>query len=212
MKKTAIALAMMATATLVQAQSKEFEGFSAGLGISAVGANTKITGDSGSTIDLGKTTIVPVLDFSYSYALDNKWLLGVGVSYDLGKTKSGDARFVDGSDVETINFKGKDHYSVYLQPTYALTNTTAVFAKLGYHSIKGTETYTSTVDGDYSASSRYKGMGYGVGVKTFIDKNLYIQAEAQIVDFKSKTFTDDAGSVSYKVKSNAGIVSIGYKF
>ncbi len=214
MKKTAIALALMAATTLVQAQSKEFEGFSAGFGVSSVGANTKITGqDSGNFIDMGKTSVVPSVDFSYAYVLDSKWLMGVGLSYDLSKTKSGGAQLADGVDTETIKFEGKNHYSIYLQPTYALSNTTAIFGKIGYHSLKGTETYSHTTDDGYSVSSRFKGIGYGVGIKTFIDKNVYIQAEAQLIDFKSKTVSyEDASSVVYKTKSTVGTVSVGYRF
>lgn len=212
MKKKLLALSLALSASTVFAQTSNFEGASVGLGFAAVGTNTKISGDTGNFIDMGKTSVIPALDFSYAYAIDSKWLLGVGATYDLGKTKAGGAQLSDGSDTETINFEGKNHYSVYVQPTYTLTNTTAVFAKLGYHSMKGTESYTHTTDGSGSASSRLKGIGYGVGVKTFIDKNLYLQAEALIVDFKSKTVSDDEGSATYKVKSNGGLITLGYKF
>jgi len=207
MKKKLLALTVALSATTVFAQPSNFEGFSAGLSIGAVGVDTKVSSNGGYGFNLGENNIIPGVDFSYSMALDKQMLIGFGFTYDLAKSKSGEITY-DG--LGTLGLETKDHYSVYVQPQYLLNNSTAVFGKLGYHKIKG------SISGTYAAnftSENYTGIGYGVGVKTFIDKNLFIQAEGQIVDFKKKSFDYGGGEVvSYKPKSSAGIITLGYKF
>lgn len=205
MKKKLLALTLALSATTVFAQSSNFEGFSAGVSISAVGVDTKVSSNEGYGFNLGENNIIPGVDLSYSMPLGKQTLVGFGFTYDLAKSKSGEITG-DGS----IGLETKDHYSVYVQPQYLLNNTTAVFGKLGYHKIKG------TISGTYAAnftSENFTGIGYGVGIKTFIDKNLFIQVEGQIVDFKKKSFDYGGGEViSYKPKSSAGIITLGYKF
>jgi opacity protein-like surface antigen len=212
MKKLLLLAALSVATTSVFAQAKNFEGPSAALSFAAVGVDTKFSyadadGANGST-SFGKTSFVTGLDLSYAKAIDSNWLMGFGITYDLNKTKAGEFSDSDDQGTSSLSIKAKNHYSVYVQPTYALNNSTALFAKVGYHSMKGEMTYT---DGS-SDSEKFKGIGYGFGVKTFVNKNLFIQAEAQIVDFKNKSFSDEDGSWGYKVKSNAGIISVGYKF
>lgn len=221
MKKLLLVAALSVATTSVFAQAKNFEGPSAALTIGAVGADTQynendIADDSTTKLNSGKTSLVSGLDLSYAKAVDANWLIGFGITYDFTKTKSGEFSSTNGAESGSLSISGKNHYSIYVQPTYALNNSTAIFAKLGYHSLKG------VVEGSYddglnpvesgSVSAKFKGIGYGVGVKTYINKNLYIQAEAQIVDYKKKTFTEVDYSESYKIKSNAGIISVGYKF
>jgi opacity protein-like surface antigen len=205
MKMKLLTLTLALSATTVFAQPSNFEGFSAGVSIGAVGVDTKVSDNEGYGFNLGESNIIPGVDLSYSMPLDKQMLIGFGFTYDLAKSKSGEITG-DGS----IGLETKDHYSVYVQPQYLLNNTTAVFGKLGYHKIKG------TISGSYATnftSENFTGIGYGVGIKTFIDKNLFIQVEGQIVDFKKKSFDYGGGEVvSYKPKSSAGIVTLGYKF
>ena len=215
MKKILLVAALSVATSTAFAQAKNFEGPSAALAFGATGINSNIssTDNAGSSsIDSGKTNLISGLDFSYAKAVDANWLLGFGVTYDLSKSKSGTFAYDDGpTDVGSISLSGKNHYSVYFQPTYALNNTTALFAKVGYHSIKGTITAVGD-EGNYSAGRTFTGVGYGVGVKTFLNKNIYVQAEAQLVDFGKKSETDGDDTQTVKIKSTAGILSIGYKF
>ncbi len=205
MKKKLLAVCLAVATSSVFAQASNFEGFSAGLSIGAVGVDTKVSSNDGYGFNLGKSNVIPGIDLSYTQAIDSKMLVGVGVTYDLAKSKSGE---ITGDG--TIGLEAKNHYSVYVQPQYLLNNTTAIFAKLGYHQMKG------SISGDFASSftsEKYNGFGYGIGVKTFIDKNLFVQVEGQIVDFKQKSFDYGGGEVvSYKPKSSAGIVTLGYKF
>lgn len=206
MKKKLLALTLALSATTVFAQSSNFEGFSAGVSIAAVGVDTNLRITENFSFNIGESNITPGVDLSYSMAVDKQMLIGFGFTYDLAKSKSGQ---VNVTGLGSIGLEAKDHYSVYVQPQYLLNNTTAVFGKLGYHKTKG------TISGDFAAnftSESITGIGFGFGVKTFIDKNLFIQAEGQVVNYKEKSFDFAGAAVSYKPKSSAGIVTLGYKF
>lgn len=173
--------------------------FSIGLGLAAVGGDLKMS-DSSTSGSIGQTTTVGLVDVSYYQKVANDWAVSMGLTYDLNKTKAGEANV---SGFGSVDFKGKNHYSIYMQPFYIINKDTGVFAKIGYHSIKGEE----TVDG-VSYSKTFSGIGYGLGVKTFVNDNVYLQAEVQWVNYSGETVQ----GIKYKPKSTSGIFSVGYRF
>lgn len=203
-------LALVAAATLAISSSAlaadNFAGFSAGLGLAAVGSELEITDfTAGDTFTEGQTSTVGLLDLAYACQLDPQWAIAVGATYDLNNIQAGQGKgigYMYDNEFDT-------HYSVYLQPLFAVTANTAVFAKLGYHwmDLEAKETGTPSIKLDY------RGTGYGFGVKTFVTPNLYLQAEAQWIDAGSESFVDGFGD-QYKVKAsaNSGIFSVGYRY
>lgn len=139
-------------------------------------------------------------------------------------------------NVETLNLSYKDHYAAYIMPTYLVNNSTGVFAKFGYHKQKGTLSYRNTQtatntfltdgsaladeDANYisetytaSGSKNFDAWGYGLGVKTLLTDNLYLQLDAEFIDYKSKSVVGSDGSThSFKPESLAASISVGYKF
>lgn len=85
-------------------------------------------------------------------------------------------------------------------------------------------------DAGVSTSMNLSGVGYGLGVKTYISKNVFLQAEANTVSYHSKDLTsafspllvapqarisaqaETSAGLSAKVKTTTGIVSIGMNF
>ena len=182
------------------AQSNNFTGVSAAAGFAMTGANTYIDegGNSGMGYDLGKTSTVALVDVGYGLSLNKNFVLGLGASVDLGKSKLGG---VYGTD-----FVGKSHNALYVQPTWLLSPTTGLFAKVSYQQIKN-----EFVDGSTTYSMSSKGTGLGLGVKTFINSNVFVQVEASNVTYKAKAL-DAANSGTAKVSATAGTVSAGYRF
>jgi opacity protein-like surface antigen len=143
-------------------------------------------------------------------------------------------------NIESYNISYKDHASLYVMPTYLVNNSTGIFAKVGYHQQKGslnyknTQTVTDTEntvselgaggEGDVpteyfsdtftaSGSRNFKGWGYGVGLKTLLTNNLFLQVEAEYIDYKSQSVTGTDDLVyKFKPESLSGTISIGYKF
>jgi opacity protein-like surface antigen len=237
MKKITLASFTIVAALACQhaaAQSK-FEGLSFSTGLGMAGASTTLSGSvisneqaASGKIDFGKTSAVAVLDLGYGLRMNPDMVLGLGATYDIGNTKSGSIS-VNGMGLsgDLIKLVGKRHFSIYAQPTWLLTPDTGFFVKLGYHRMHRSQ--EGLLAGDLlaqgvSTSMNLSGVGYGLGVKTYISKNVFLQAEANTVSYSSKDLTSalspllgdippgDSASAAAKVKTTTGIVSIGMNF
>jgi opacity protein-like surface antigen len=201
-------IAFIASIAAASSVAMAGEGFYASLGIGAVGANYHRTeaataNDGALDLNVGQTNSIGVVDLGYAIALNKDWSLGLGLAFDLGKTKAGS--LIDaGPPSLSIKFSGKNHYSLYVQPSYNLNDSTAVFGKVGYHTIKGE---VIDIDGN-NDSSKIHGLGYGLGLKTMVTKNVYIQTEVMWVNYKDEVGAADTN----KLKTTSGLVSVGYQF
>jgi len=164
----------------------------------------------------GKSNFIPGADFNYGFATSNNTVLGLGVTYDFKKAKTGGLSFQNSA--VTFNNELKNHYSIYVQPTYVINKDSAMFAKIGRHFAKANFSSNLDFGGDefVTASKNVTGWGYGLGLKTFLTSNLFVQAEAGVVDYEDFNFTaDDDGdvyNVSIKPKTTNATISVGYKF
>ena len=211
------AIALLASSTSLMAQSKSFEGASIGLFGSMIGAEVdgKITDSNGavSTGSIGKVTPVAGLDASYTFATGSNGFFGIGATYLAGEAEFGLGN-ADSSSDATKTFKGKikDHYTVYIQPGYAVSKDSAVYGKLSYN------------HADFNVSNAVKqpgnleGWGAGIGLKTFLTSNTFVQAEASYTEYDNLTATRTATGGTGLVTASgtptiaAGTITIGYKF
>jgi len=262
-----LALLASVAATPALSQIKNFEGVSLSIGGTAISTQTNVNASNSEanygSSDFGKAkNFIPSIDLSYSAALSDKFLLGLGARYDLAKNKSGTLQadvttadvitrevdsFLDEDttyfvndirNVESYNITYKDHHSLYVMPTYLVNNSTGIFAKVGYHKQKGSLNYKNVQTFDngrelsmpysgenatrtfyeedtYTAggSKNFKGWGYGLGLKTLLTNNLFLQVEAEYIDYKSQSVTGTDDIVyKFKPESLSGTISIGYKF
>ena len=197
------AIISCAAATSVLAQAKNFAG--TGIGVSGSYTGGKIDLSNGSThVHLGENSTVLGADLNYSFPVDNNFFIAVGATYDFGKTKVGSLS--DASD--KLAFTMDEHYSLYVQPSYAVSNNTALFAKLGYHEAEGKIAVTSGSGYGASATADFSGWGYGFGIKTLLSNNVYIQAEAGLIQYDKETKSD----IGFEPEVVLGTISVGYKF
>lgn len=201
-----IALALLPVSAY--AQSNEFEGFNVGLGVGYVQPKVTYTDNNAGYYRWNEEDFVPQVEAAYGMALNDRWLVGIGFAIDLGKTNAGTKSEAYGP-VETTM---KDHYSIYVQPTYAIDGASAVFARIGYHAIKVDaigQPGAAWLDDKF----RTRGIGYGLGYKRFISNGFFLQAEVQFVNYESRSFNDGLGYVwDYEQKTTAAIFTAGYKF
>jgi len=217
------AIALLASSTSLMAQSKGFEGGSVALSGAIVGASVDGTvtdsNSSSSTGSIGKVTMVPSIDAAYTISTGSNGFIAIGGSYVAGKADFSAGNTGTGGTASAKSFTGeiKDHYSVYIQPGYAVNNSSALYAKLSYNhaDFNVTGTTVTKQPGDL------EGWGYGVGLKTFLTPNAFVQVEASYTEYDSlratATNTNSEGATSTqtvtgKPKIAAGTVSIGYKF
>lgn len=183
MKKIALALACTALATpLVFAQAKNFEGLS----LAASLANTKTTIDATGAASIDGTSTG--LDFTaqYNWALGQDFVLGVGLNMGTGNNKAGTSGT---TDVVT-----KNRYALEFTPGYAVTKDVLVYGKIA--------SLSATAEG--TSSESISGLGYGLGVRGMVDKNLFWQVGYDMNKYDEKN--------TATVKSNVFSLGIGYKF
>jgi hypothetical protein len=211
------AIALLASSTSLMAQSKSFEGASIGLFGSMIGAEVdgKVT-DSNSAVStgsIGKVTPVAGLDASYTFATGSNGFFAIGATYLAGEAEFGLGN-ADSVETGAKTFKGKikDHYTVYIQPGYAVSKDSAVYGKLSYNHADFNVTNAVRQPGNL------EGWGAGVGLKTFLTSNTFVQAEASYTEYDTLTATKTATGGTGLVTASgtpaiaAGTITIGYKF
>jgi opacity protein-like surface antigen len=219
MKKTVAALAIcgLTVPAVSFAQANNFAGFAIGLDASftSVGGKISDTGVPGyESVDLGgRSTVVPSISVEYNLPLSQSSLIGFGIAADLSKAKLGTSQtvFYD-EETEAVAIAGakakqKNHYSYYLKPQYLISNSTAIYAKLSYHTMKVDFDFDIIDGGGLSSGSdktKHKGWGLGVGLKTQLSGNVFGFVEVQQVQYNKK---DD-----FKPKSTIGSAGIQVHF
>jgi opacity protein-like surface antigen len=217
-----LALLASVAATPAFSQAKNFAGpsIAIGAGYNSLETPVKLSEDdtpSNLTFGGSKQNFNYLADISYGIEMNKDFVMSLGATYDFNKSES---EILSGAeDGNTFSFKGKlkDHYSVYLQPTYLINSSTGIFAKASYNFAKASYTIVSGLDSG-SISDDVNGWGYGLGIKSFLNNNLFIQAEGSLTkyDKTSRTFEgQDTGTLftfSSEPEVLSAIISIGYKF
>ena len=209
------AIALLASSTSLMAQSKSFEGASIAAYASTVGATVdgSLTNSNNevTTGTIGKNTPIAGLDLAYTMSSGSNGFVGLGATYVPMKAKFG-AGNSSGTPTVANNGEIKDHYSVYIQPGYAITKDSALYGKVSYNHAD----FTITGANVSRQPGNLEGWGYGVGLKTFLTPNAFVQVEASYTEYDTLKATETANSttstVTGKPKISAGTVTIGYKF
>jgi hypothetical protein len=215
------AIALLASSTSLMAQTKSFEGGSIGLQVGMAGgeldgsstttSNGNTTSGNGGSASAGKITALAGLDLGYGFAAGNNFVFGVGATYIPFKAKVATGTGNDTTSGTTSSVELKDHYTLYIQPTFVLNKDSALYVKAQYaHADLTTKNLTT-------ASSSMEGYGAGVGLKTFFNSNAFIQVEANYTEYDTIRGTKSNGSggttsVTADPKLLQGMITLGYKF
>lgn len=196
-KKLLVVALFSLSTTCVMAQNNSqtnpFEGPSIGVSVSSVGGSTDLSGSRSS--NMGQQSVVPTVEAGYAFGATKEIALGLTGTYDLADTKGGS----DGS----ANLVGKKHYSINFKPGYVLGTSNMIYMLVGYNRMSGTLN-----NNGYSGSSNLNGIGYGIGIETLLDKNVYLKVEGQQVQYSSSTVS----GVTFKPSTTIATIGIGYKF
>ena len=199
MKKIiALAVVVAACSTSTFAQVSNFTGLNAAANMTSIKTETTPEGNP----TLSDRAIGANLQAAYGFALTPEIVLSVGATIGLTNDKAGG--YVDTHD--TGNLKLKKQTSIYVEPGYMVTSQTLVYGKVAYET--ATLDMTST-DPSNSATADVKGVGFGVGARTMLNKNWLAQAELKQTKFDKAT-----GSDGSKLDARSSVVSVGvgYKF
>ena len=164
----------------------------------------------------------------YAKTLDKDLDLIIGLDYVPFKAEIDSKSFADSNislsqsaltstpatGTRTAKLELENYATLYLQPTYKVSGTTAVFGKVGYiHGdvkISGSNTATGST---INATDTLNGYVVGLGVQHNINKNVFVRLEGNFTAHDDVTATDSLGT-KFTADSEliAGKLSIGYSF
>ncbi|WP_296508705.1 outer membrane beta-barrel protein [Rhodoferax sp.] len=171
--------------------ANDLSGFSIGTQVEF--ARGAVNGTDGSSD--GAATTGAGLQARYDWALTPTFAIGLGASYSTGN--HGFGSYANGT-AATVN----NRYSVDIVPTVALSNDYQLFGKVS--SIYGT-----AASSDGSSTSDVQGVGYGIGVRKMLDKNLFVQAGYDLNKYRDVTYSN---GTTASLQENVYSIGIGYKF
>jgi len=227
---TAIAgsLCLLGTSTFAQ-----FSGFNLALGGSMAGvevsaSKSNTSDNSPASGNFGMLTAIPELEASYSFAVDKSVSIGLGGTYNLATMNGVSANYTQVAGIKSGGTatggtsRGKldikDAYSIFLMPTFQINKDVAAFIKGGYtHAdLNVSSTITSQQGTAVTLSSRpskMDGWMYGIGIKTFLTKDVFMQTEATVTDWDTISgTTSDSTTYNANLKLVQGTVKFGMKF
>ena len=203
MKKLFACLLMLGTAGLASAQVSNFTGFSGAVNLSAASTNLKTS----TQYSLGGDNWLASFQGAYGIELSNSSVLGMGLTYAAGKSKSGTS-VDDGPPVTYAPVAVKNQYSLYLEPGSMLSDNTLLYGKVSLEKGKAAITGATAAK---SPSKSVSGTGYGVGLRHMLDKTKYVQVEFMKIGYKSMKF-DATDTNDIKFSTTLGTIGIGMKF
>ena len=168
------------------------------------------TNANSTTGTAGKFALIGGGELGWSFAMGDTWLLDLGYSMIPGEAKlKADASDSTDSDATmTID----NYQTFYIAPTFAVTDSAALYFKYGY-----TEADVS-VTGDITNPSDLEGNTFAIGSRTQFGSGLYVRTEAGYTEFDgikaTGKGTDIATTTTYNADPTAayGSVTLGFKF
>ena len=198
MKKTFLLLAITSVFSSGLAYASEDNHFAGGYVVLAQEwKNASVTVDGEK---IKKSEAAPSLGVGYTFPLDKHATLGIKAAMD---AKSGEYG-VGPIQAGEAEVREKSHYSIAIEPGYAINDKWLVFGILAYHRAKAEVVVTETS----GASAHVSGFGYGLGAKYALLNHWFLMGEVQKIDYRSKMID------GFTVKPSSTVVSfgIGYHF
>jgi hypothetical protein len=191
LKITLLALMFGVVTTPVLAGSADFagpfiavQGQSAGVQLDgAYKDNDGVTteGKGGAVIALGSAEI------GYNIPLGDMFFVTLGYGIQPGKTEI--SKHDDAADTADVKVKAEDFETYYIAPSIAVSETSALFIKLGQASAD------LNITGDFTgtASKDMDGDLYAIGTTTQFPSGVFVKAEAGLVEYDN-IFVNDIGN------------------
>ena len=190
---------------------------------SGLGGNINVS-PSSSTLN----TATNAISAGYNFGVNENYVLGLGASYYIGATGSGNGSFTLTSPggpiafgsvnvpalnaTSAVQYQLKNLWAVTLQPGYVIDKNKLVYAKVGY---------TAVTIGLNSATAPYQttnlsGYTLGLGYKQMITESVYLLGEANYGGFSNKaaTISSSLGTLSSTIGGSGYdfLVGVGYRF
>lgn len=222
MKKNVIAFALFAATSSAAFAQSAFEGAYAQLGIGVENSTPKLNSvtsvDAGvvtpyNTSISGATSFSAVIAAGYTFAVADKFLLGIGAEYAPLAGTSSSYSYTAGAGSVAGNSTKQSSYNVFISPGYAIDKDKLAYLKVGYTGLASKNTNNSMTP---NTSTNYTGYALGLGYKQIIQGGLYGFGEFNYSIYNNQTNNTAAGSSVMTTVSSGNIynflVGLGYKF
>jgi hypothetical protein len=186
------------------------------IGMALDGTRTKTLGQAQTT--KGKAGMVSPavgLEAGFSYPLSDMAFITLGVNFQPFDTQ---VKADNVTKSTNVKLDTSDILSVFIEPSFNVTENSAFFIKVGYSESELAATGTDVTDKTYD----FDGTTIAIGTKTMADNGMFFKTEAGMTDYSSinikNILEDEAGaktftsSVKADVEVAYGQMTIGYKF
>jgi hypothetical protein len=203
LKLSAIALLASSVSAMAQKTGTSIAVFGAIAGAEVDASGNAGTGNGTGSGSVGKVTGIGGFDIGYNFNPN----IAIGATYIPMDAKIGTGS-VDGGNVSG---KLKDHYTIYIEPAYVVNKDASLYARIQY-------AHADLTLSGATGSNKLEGWGAGIGLKTFLNANTFIRAEANYTEYDSirGTNVNTGGGTTTTVSGTPylaqGIISIGYQF
>ena len=206
LKLSAIALLASSVSAMAQKSGTSIAVFGSIAGAEVEASGSAGTGNGTGSGSAGKVTPIAGFDIGYNFTPN----FAIGATYIPMEAKIGTGK-VDGG---SVTGELKDHYTIYVEPAFAINKDASLYARLQYAHADMTLTGAT-------GSNKLEGWGVGVGLKTFLNANTFVRAEANYTEYDKISGTNvttpgNGGSTTTTVSGTPylaqGIISIGYQF
>ena len=191
-----------------------FSGLSVGINGQLKSTSAKARYD-GYTLDgIGQQNFITNLQADYEFKLNSRYGVMLGATIDLNDSEllklNGKFNNLPSKDFKVTE---KNHFSLFVAPTYQLNDSTLGFVKLAYHRSKVEMENNINWSNEFSNWSRsssktLNGYGLGFGVRSHLYNNIYANLELQRVMYS----TDSIVTADLGTGTTIGSFGLSYSF
>jgi len=136
----------------------------------------------------------------YGMSFGDGFILSVGAARELNKPEV----IVKLADNTEIPFASRFATSLYFEPGVKISKDTLIYGKIAFESINFYINNNANFD-----EIEVNGMGYGLGLKSALNKNLFMQFEIKKTIYDKQTFSNN---LRYEPSNLTGSLGMGFKF
>lgn len=187
-------------------EKTSFSGLSIGINGQFKSTTAKVKAGDYGFDGLGQQNFITNLQADYEFRLDNKFGLLVGATIDFNDNDLLDAHGgIHTNKIRSLRATEKNHYSLFVAPSYRLSSDTMGYLKLAYHNSK----IEHSNNFNYSQGTKnLHGYGVGIGARSYLTKNIFANLEVQRI-----MYSDDSFFLSnLGTGSTVGSFGLGYSF
>ena len=180
------------------AMAGNFSGPEAGASVTMNGGATTFTA-ANKDATFGGSSLGFRLHGGYGFDVSKDTVVLLGLDYNVTDLVVG--------NILGENFKTKNSWSLSVAPGMLLNDKTLAYVKLSYEAGK----FNSSVT-DSKFDQSVSGFGYGIGLRTEINKTTFLETEIKQVNYSKFTKKIDSTSFDFTTSATVGSVGVVFKF